>query len=562
MLLVEHSVAAATDMMRILQEGEEMPLSEVDFVGRLEDSKRAVLHKTPGAKKRKINLEEEAEWLSASRIEVKGDGVMEELLRGIQEFIPSLISAISDNHKHALDLSDKLVQVEGIIGDMPGSAPPTLWYGQVALAEQLGAVRDGVEEAQRLVTEANGKLKRDFTADLQGLEERMRLAVQFLESEMERRLKGDMATTTVGGGTFTYAGGPQDMDEALHQADLSNNSNRLDVLERKVVVLGSSVESLVHKGKNNVVTVGSLCFKSERDLLAWSRDNLPCGFPFGDFIDVYSFLERIVSYDSEGSTTVVKDMETRGKVELSTSEALTINSFKRPLPLVFLKNANPTAMVTTHVTFLPGLPTKAHWQDRQKLGGLSVSIKRNIPVVRNQIRRAIQGRLRNHPAALALAEQFLSDTISFVTELMEFISDTCLELETSGFGEQEAWHLVTKLVQRIFTVNFELERSMVRERLDSGDREFLAVGALWATFSTLQIQEEFQQFKIENHPAVASEYVRFLVANSGVARIESLEAKVRNADKAIGDLQREISRIQKIAMQSMNKVDELKRSSK
>ena len=217
--------------------------------------------------------------------------------------------------------------------------------------------------------------------------------------------------------------------------------------------------------------MGNLCFKSERDLLAWARDNLPCGLPFDDFIDVYSFLKRIISYDSEGPTTVVKDMETQGKVELSTSEALTINSFKRPLPLVFLKNANPTAMVITHVTCLPGLPTKSHWQDREKLGGLSVSIKRNLPVVRNQIKRAIQGRLRNHPGALTLAEQFLSDTISFVTELMEFISDTCLELETSGFGEQEAWHLVTKLVQRIFTVNFELERSMVRERLDSGDRE-------------------------------------------------------------------------------------------
>ena len=90
----------------------------------------------------------------------------------------------------------------------------------------------------------------------------------------------------------------------------------------------------------------------------------------------------------------------------------------------------------------------------------------------------------------------------------------------------------------------------------------MAVGALRATLSTLQIQEEFQQFKIENHPAVASEYVWFLVANSGVARIESLEGKVQKADKAIEDLQKEVSRIQKVAMQAMNKVDELKRKSK
>ena len=67
------------------------------------------------------------------------------------------------------------------------------------------------------MTESNGKLKQDITEDLQGLEERTRLADDFLESEMEMRRKGDMAPKTIGGGTlFTYAGRSRDMDEALH----------------------------------------------------------------------------------------------------------------------------------------------------------------------------------------------------------------------------------------------------------------------------------------------------------------------------------------------------------
>ena len=50
-----------------------------------------------------------------------------------------------------------------------------------------------------------------------------------------------------------------------------------------------------HKGKMEMICYGGLAFRDETDLKAWTDTSLPTTKLFGLFIDVYSFLERIVS---------------------------------------------------------------------------------------------------------------------------------------------------------------------------------------------------------------------------------------------------------------------------
>ena len=52
---------------------------------------------------------------------------------------------------------------------------------------------------------------------------------------------------------------------------------------------------------------------------------------------------------------------------------------------------------------------------------------------------------------------------------------------------------------------------------------------------------------IENHPSMASEYVRFLVANSGLSKIDKLEARLAHLEEENKILKRDVAQADKAA---------------
>ena len=67
-------------------------------------------------------------------------------------------------------------------------------------------------------------------------------------------------------------------------------------LSYKFEQLNSSVKAFSSHGDrvNEGLEIGDLCFQSRADLRVWVHDNLSKrDFPFGVFLDVYSFLARI-----------------------------------------------------------------------------------------------------------------------------------------------------------------------------------------------------------------------------------------------------------------------------
>ena len=88
------------------------------------------------------------------------------------------------------------------------------------------------------------------------------------------------------------------------------------------------------------------------------ESNLPQNPPLGLFLDVYLFLERVLSYCSdEDESTVTEDMDILGKVRLTVSESVAINAHKKYIPRAMQIGASDASSVRSS---LPGLPTKAH----------------------------------------------------------------------------------------------------------------------------------------------------------------------------------------------------------
>ena len=70
-------------------------------------------------------------------------------------------------------------------------------------------------------------------------------------------------------------------------------------------------------------------FNERRRFFAWVTNELPPTLPFGCFMDVYIFLDRILQSRNGG----IKDIESRHKMSLSEDDSTNLEIFTRELPI-------------------------------------------------------------------------------------------------------------------------------------------------------------------------------------------------------------------------------------
>ena len=59
-------------------------------------------------------------------------------------------------------------------------------------------------------------------------------------------------------------------------------------------------------------------------------------------------------------------------------------------------------------------------------------------------------------------------------------------------------------------------------------KKSMCLHLMWSIFRTHDKMAEFDDLNFENHPAIASEYIKFLACNSGFDMLETLEKDVAN----------------------------------
>ena len=508
--------------------------------------------KTP-AKRFKSNINnhynEFINTLEQSKVDSAADeGLPSVLADEVGMLLKKLVAAVAEDQDGIKVLSDKLSHIINQVGSRPLmglSTPPSLWLAYQHLLEEIKKLKEKPSFTHssdvHATTEAVTHIERRLDNDIEGLQHNTSLAFDRVEKNLD----------IIKGPSF----------DPFITRNLSQLTEMLDFTQQKVEDLTKSIDTINAANTSpafQVIRIGRFTFKDQHELHAWCTTHLPSRFPFGAFIDVYSFLERVVSFRDAAPTTELKQMEVRKKLNLSSDDALVIESFKHPLPKIFSGGASETSMSKSS-SWLPGISSVEKWECKYGLAGAKVTIKDNLEVIRNRLESIIATRLATHTEAQSLARQLLSDTIAFISSLSRFISETYTRLELAGFGSDGAWNLVSKLVHRFFATDCSLKRGPVLEVLNAENAEVMAVGALWGTFSTHQVMREYTRHGIENHPSIASEYVRFLVANCGLNRVASLEKRLISMEKEVKDLRSATAEVKKAATTAANKADEAKK---
>ena len=580
MLETDFEVSEARQAFSLILNSQEeiKKISFQDLAERFRATSETVKMQTP-VKRRKVTVMEEYQglmnmWDSEMRdttksSETTGDVLADKIL-AFNQFVTRILT---EDQTSLQILSDKVDLLQSVVGDETegDENPPTLFLTLAMLKQNiLQLEKENAESSwatsKDLISAMESNLV-ESRRDCTNLHDKTRQAFETIEGRIEtiRVLSNQPPTNEVLNNNNQpfinnlIPGGSSSSDE--NKVDGSRADGVISHLVEKVKNLTDLCESLGKEGRNRTtVSIGEYTFHNIRDLSAWAEKFLPPNFSFGSFVDVYSFMERVISSKDVASSTALKNMETRNKLSITADEAIIIESFKHPLPKVFSGSSSSDTLSLS--SWLPGVPTKEKWEDTVGLSGAKILLQENEAIVRNRVEEVINLRLRGYPEAQALARVLLSDTITFMNALSRFISETYKRLKDSGFGKVDSWKLVSKVVHRIFATDCHLQRGTVSEFLDASDNKTMAVGVLWGTFATHQVMREYMINGVENHPSISSEYVRFLVANCGLERIVQLEAKATALTAELQEVKKIAQEAKKAAISASNKADQVEKASK
>jgi len=448
------------------------------------------------------------------------------------------LATIVEGHQVDFErVSEQLFETTSQLGIAPKGAPPTLWLGHMEVKSDMEDLNQSLKrkvEATALpdVTTWEGKVY-----DLE---------------QAQKKFKADVRVSfdQVAAEFSNQANDPNENMSQLMLDKLTDFQKRLSAMEMSS---GSSSQA-----NHMFVKAGKFSFFSLEDVGAWADKHLPPDCPFGAFVDAYSFLERVKSSKDVGDLySAVGNMDTRRKANISADEAIVVEAFQYPLPRCFRGGSSTNNLGGA---WLPGIRTKETWENKSGTRGVKIAIQDNMEGIRFRIDSLIMQRLIRFPEASSLAKQLLSDTVTFITSLLSFISNTYLQLTNAGYPDDSAWNLVSKLISRMFATDcYHDKRGIASELLDSDDHRSMAVGILWATFATHNIMQEYLKFGFADHPSVSGEYTRFLVANAGIAKIATAEKTIAKLQTLVTGLERRLELAEKKATTASSKADEAMR---
>lgn len=581
---LEKSFQDSSDAVRYFDFVRESEESVVSTFEDLDDRKvelaKSLFAKTPAPKKRSEKVRSQYEELIANfnalalkseslsegeegeegflKTEDEADFSPRSWTSQLTTYLQSMINNLSEDRATVDILGNKVSELFVQVGLKPTSSSigdislldhsPSLWVAVSQLADEFSSLKNlmgrNKDDSDLVGREELAKFENNLDTDVHNLTSSITKGFAEVESALNEIKGYDLDPIS---------------DPYLNVALCSRG---IQSLESSLNTLHSTVEQLSKRGERRSITIhiGKHSFNSMHEFGFWVDKHLPPSMPFGMFIDVFSYFQRIKSFRDLSKDDDAAEMEKRRKIKVTADEDITLNSFNHPLPRLFNGGSSPDTPQSD--IWLPGISTPAKWENEDGTSGVKLTIEENEEQVNSRIASLIDKRLSTSLEARALATQCLTFTSKFVTQLIRFISDTHRKLTRAGYDSKRSWQLVSKVVHRLFATDCHFHRGLVNEIKDAEDRKLLTTCVLWATFCTHEVMKEYSRHGIENHPSVASEYVRFLVANAGHAKLEAVDSKVSKLTETVKSLEARLKAAEKAATTASNRADEAVKEAK
>ena len=129
-------------------------------------------------------------------------------------------------------------------------------------------------------------------------------------------------------------------------------------------------------------------------------------------------------------------------------------------------------------------------------------------------------------AALMVATLSLTNTVTFLTMLCALVDTMFEKLHVfSKFTVEQGWCLTLQIFERILA-DLYAPKDGVLDAMVLDNQWLVCTRTLWATSKCHDVMFTYVEHQFENHPAISTEYVKFLATNAGFEKVENLSVQM------------------------------------
>ena len=419
----------------------------------------------------------------------------------IADEVVDLQNALNRFYKATVPLTDEMVKKVDVLSDEGAETQRkfTMVVGVVSgLVEKVQEIMKSVTEVKEEVANA---AKVNSTPP--------RTAVDHLFGMMNSRMSQD---GTGGGHLFEGKANPP----VVTGGSVLNSDPEYTQLLADVKALKISANDA------QAIKFAGLELRDFKDAAKWVERNLP-SLRYGLIVDPLLMLERIYGDDEVDSGSSLKTMETRLKLKIGTgAEASALNALKHARLRIFHKG-RPNMVNLPDKSRLNLLASYKDWRSGGEGVEHFITTKMNVlySSISSEISNELGGDPETHTAHL-VATKYLTATVAFITQLIGTVNSIYERLFTfSKFTTEQAWSLATQVLDRV-VADLYVPKDGVIEALVTGCPVSTCAHIVWAAFRTHETMQVYLDHQIENHPAISTEYVKFLATNSGSDKVVKL----------------------------------------
>jgi hypothetical protein len=213
--------------------------------------------------------------------------------------------------------------------------------------------------------------------------------------------------------------------------------------------------------------------------------------------------------------------------------------------------------ITVDQSFFDRIPTHDVWDESQT--GFRDRLKEELETFQQGYERMSMNTLSPGTPGYTVLYHSVTASVSFLENFICFVNDIYKELTRAKFSKTKAWALVTRLMRRIF-MDVGAPRVSVQNQFRTGQDDTICKHIFWAEIQSIEIMDQFKAQSFKDHPAIASEYVKFLVTNTGIESVERLIKRVDAFEEQLKELSKTVKAASAASTTASNKADEVKKS--
>lgn len=318
----------------------------------------------------------------------------------------------------------------------------------------------------------------------------------------------------------------EDVQGAIRPGDLIDYPILTRDSYMKLCKVVDDVGLLKMSAEATAVKFGNLGIRNLKECTRWMEEFYVEG-KYGLIIDPLTLLDRLFGDDAVDPITQLKTMDTMSKLNIDTGgESSALTSLKHARPRMF-HTGRPMMICDQKTSRLNLLCKPLKW--KSGTDGIRNHIIERMNVLQPHIRDDIDyefGRNSERDTkAQMIATLSLTASVTFITQLLNYVDTLYEKLHIySKFTSETAWSLSMQVLDRILADLYSPKEGASNGM--KGDRKSICSHVLWASFKTLDVAQVYVDANFVNHPAISSEFIKFLATNSGSEKTEQLAATV------------------------------------